>query len=239
MFALAAATFVATTWISAPYGRYERPGWGPTLQSRVGWAVMESPAVIAFAAFYVSGEHPRDAGSVALLALWMSHYLHRAFVFPLRLKEKGKRMPWSVVAMGMTFNTYNAFINARSVATDASYGPPWLLDPRFLVGAAIFAAGYAVNRWADRVLVRLRAPGETGYKIPRGGLYELVACPNYLGEAVIWCGWALASWSWAGAAFAVYTLANLAPRARSHLGWYRATFPDFPRERRAMIPWVF
>jgi protein-S-isoprenylcysteine O-methyltransferase Ste14 len=89
------------------------------------------------------------------------------------------------------------------------------------------------------VLVRLRAPGATGYAIPRGGLYELVTCPNYLGEIVIWCGWALASWSWAGVAFAVYTLANLAPRARSHQAWYRATFPDFPKARRAMIPWLF
>jgi protein-S-isoprenylcysteine O-methyltransferase Ste14 len=239
MFALAAATWIATSFVAAPYGRYERAGWGPTLPSRLGWMVMESPAVIAFAAFYSTGEHPRDLGSLALLALWMSHYLERAFIFPLTLREKGKRMPLAVVALAITFNTYNAFINARWIASTGHYGSAWLLEPRFLAGAAIFAVGYGMNRWADDVLRRLRAPGETGYKIPRGGLYELVTCPNYLGEVVIWCGWAVASWSAAGVAFAAYTVANLAPRARSHQTWYRATFPDFPKARRAMIPWLF
>jgi protein-S-isoprenylcysteine O-methyltransferase Ste14 len=239
MFALAAATWIGTTFVTAPYGRYERTGWGPTLPSWLGWMLMESPAVIAFAAFYATGAHPGDFGSIALLALWMAHYLERAFIFPLRLREKGKRMPIAIAAMAIAFNTYNAFINARWIASVGHYGSEWLLDARFLAGVAIFAVGYGVNRWADNVLVRLRAPGATGYAIPRGGLYELVTCPNYLGEIVIWCGWALASWSWAGVAFAVYTLANLAPRARSHQAWYRATFPDFPKARRAMIPWLF
>jgi steroid 5-alpha reductase family enzyme len=199
---------------------------------------MESPAVIAFAAFYATGAHPRDVGSLALLALWMTHYLQRAFIFPLKLHAKGKRMPIAVAAMAIGFNTYNAFINARWIA-DGHYGSEWLEGARFVAGVAIFAVGYGMNRWADNVLFRLRAPGETGYKVPRGGLYELVTCPNYLGEIVIWCGWAIASWSAAGAAFVAYTLANLAPRARAHQAWYRATFPDYPKARRAMIPWVF
>ncbi len=37
---------------------------------------------------------------------------------------------------------------------------------------------------------------------------------NYLGEMLEWAGWALATWSLAGSAFALFTLANLLPRAR-------------------------
>ena len=40
----------------------------------------------------------------------------------------------------------------------------------------------------------------------------------------------------AGWAFAVFTIANLAPRALTHHKWYRAQFPDYPPERRALIP---
>ena len=58
------------------------------------------------------------------------------------------------------------------------------------------------------MLFRLRSLGETGYKIPRGGLYERVSCPNYLGEMLEWIGWALAAWSLAGLAFAVFTIAK-------------------------------
>ena len=73
----------------------------------------------------------------------------------------------------------------------------------------------------------------------RGGAFELVSCPNYLGEILEWCGWALATWSWPGLAFALYTIANLAPRAVTHHRWYRETFPDYPPKRRALVPYLF
>jgi steroid 5-alpha-reductase/3-oxo-5-alpha-steroid 4-dehydrogenase 1 len=79
----------------------------------------------------------------------------------------------------------------------------------------VFVLGFTLNRRADRMLRQLRAPGETGYKIPYGGLFERVSCPNYLGEIIEWSGWALATWSLPGVSFAVWTFANLAPRAAS------------------------
>jgi protein-S-isoprenylcysteine O-methyltransferase Ste14 len=94
----------------------------------------------------------------------------------------------------------------------------------------------AANLHADSVLLRLRREG--GYGVPRGGLFRWVSCPNYLAEMVEWVGWALATWSPAGAAFATYTTANLLPRAVVHHRWYRARFPDYPPERRALIPFL-
>jgi 3-oxo-5-alpha-steroid 4-dehydrogenase 1 len=109
-------------------------------------------------------------------------------------------------------------------------------------GAAFFAIGMAINLHSDAVLFRLRRPGESGYRIPQGGLYRLVSSPNYLGEIVEWLGWAIATWSLAGLAFAVYTAAtaaNLVPRAIVHHRWYRDTFADYPVERKAIIPFRF
>ncbi len=60
-----------------------------------------------------------------------------------------------------------------------------------------------------------------------------------LGEIVQWAGWALATWSAAGLAFCSLTIANLAPRARSNQRWYRSEFPDYPHDRRALIPYLW
>ena len=78
----------------------------------------------------------------------------------------------------------------------------WLWQPAFLVGLVLYALGLILNNWADARLRALRQPGESGYRIPRGGAYQLVSCPNYLGEIIQWSGFALASFSLPGLAFA-------------------------------------
>jgi protein-S-isoprenylcysteine O-methyltransferase Ste14 len=67
-------------------------------------------------------------------------------------------------------------------------------------------------------------------------MYRWISCPNYFGEIVEWIGWAIATWSLAGLAFALWTAANLAPRAHSHHQWYRESFADYPQERKALVP---
>lgn len=237
-FALAALTFLALRFVVAPYGRHARPGWGPTLPDRLGWFLMESPALFFFAWLYARGPRAADAAPLALFGLWALHYGQRTLVYPLRLQSAGKRMPALIALLGASFNVLNASVNAPWLSALGSYPDAWLRDPRFLCGAALFLAGFAVNLDADRRLFALRKGGAGGYQVPRGGLYEVVSCPNYLGELLEWTGWAVATWSLAGLAFALYTAANLVPRALAHHAWYRATFAGYPSGRRAILPWV-
>src|SRR5262249_41560213 len=67
-FALAAGTFVGLRVVTAPYGRYQRDGWGPTVPARVGWLVMETPAAIVFAGVYATGTHRGELVPLVLLA---------------------------------------------------------------------------------------------------------------------------------------------------------------------------
>jgi 3-oxo-5-alpha-steroid 4-dehydrogenase 1 len=239
MFGLGAATFLAVSFVVAPYGRHAREGFGPVLPARVGWVVMESPAVFALLAFFWTGEAPTQPGALVLLGLWLLHYVQRTFVFPFRMRADGKTMPVVIAAMAFGFNVFNAYLIGRWLAGAGRYPLAWLWDVRFLLGAALFLTGLGINWWADAVLRGLRAPGETGYRIPRGGLYERISCPNYFGELLEWVGFALAAWSWAGFAFAVYTFANLAPRAMAHHRWYRVQFPEYPAGRKALVPFVW
>ena len=150
-------------------------------------------------------------------------------------------MPITVIIMAIVFNLGNGYLNGRYVFhfADGRYAMSWLSDPRFIVGTVLFIAGFIINRWADNTLRGLRKPGETGYKIPYGGLYEYISCPNYFGEILEWFGWAVATWSLPGLTFAIWTFANLAPRAWSHHKWYHDKFSEYPLDRKALIPGIW
>lgn len=236
--ALPAPVFLLLCVVAAPYGRHARAGWGPQLPSRLGWVLMELPAVLVFALLYlIAPGGPRtDPVSLLLVLLWETHYVHRAILFPLG-RRGGRPMPLLLAALAFAFNVVNAYLNGRWLfGLRSPFPAAWLGDPRFLVGAALFVAGLAINIHSDRILRRLRRPGETGYRIPRGGLYRFVSCPNYLGEILEWGGWALATFSLPGLSFWLWTLANLLPRARAHHRFYRSRFPDYPPQRRAVLP---
>ncbi len=233
-----AVTFLVLQFVTAPYGRHARAGWGPTVSNRLGWMVMESPAALGFLAVYALGANALAPAPLALAALWLAHYLHRAFIYPFRLRSAKKPMPASVAGMAITFNLINAYLNARWISQLGDYPSAWLFEPRFVAGALLFVAVMAVNIQSDNILFGLRRPGESAYRVPHGGGYRLVTSPNYLGELIEWAGFALASWSLSGLAFFLFTFANLVPRALSHHRWYRATFPEYPKERRAVIPWL-
>jgi protein-S-isoprenylcysteine O-methyltransferase Ste14 len=141
--------------------------------------------------------------------------------------------------MGMGFNSVNTWLIGRwQFGLGPALGTDWQLDPRFIAGCGLFFAGMAINRHSDAILRRLRAKNETGYHIPFGGLYRWVSAPNYLGELVEWTGWALLTWSPGGLAFALFTAANLVPRAVSIHRWYRREFPEYPQGRKAIFPGV-
>ena len=233
---LGVGVFIGLLFIAAPYGRHVRKGWGYTVGNKLGWVLMEAASPIVIAVCFFLGDVNRGITGILFLMLWDAHYIHRAFIYPFSLRGT-RRIPLSVVSMGFFFNVMNAYLNGRYLYTfSGGYSASWLIDPRFIVGAALFITGFIINRRADHVLRGLRQPGESGYKISNDRLFRWVSSPNYLGEITIWVGWAVATWSWPGATFAFWTIANLLPRARANHSWYKATFPDYPPERKALVP---
>jgi len=116
-------------------------------------------------------------------------------------------------------------------------------SPAALLGLAIVAAGQALQGASHVQLARLPS-GEGGagnaYVVPRGGLFDLVSCPHYFAEIVIYVGFAVLL-KGRGAVLLVlaWVVLNLVLGARAMHAWYRRKFDGYPRSRKALVPFVW
>jgi 3-oxo-5-alpha-steroid 4-dehydrogenase 1 len=237
---IALVLFPVQLRITAPYGRHTTKKWGPVMDNKLGWLVMESVSIVLFGGLFLSGDNEKTWPMWLFFGLWVGHYIYRSFIYPFRTKTKGKVIPVSIVLMAIFFNLVNGFTNGYYLGSLAEpYPVSWFWDIRFVVGIMVFFSGVYINFSSDNILLSLRKPGEKGYKIPRGGMFKYISCPNLFGEIIEWFGFAIMCWNLPALAFAVWTAANLIPRALSHHRWYRANFEDYPAERKAVIPGIF
>ncbi len=231
--------FVLLFKIKAPFGRHTAKGWGLPVSNRLAWFVMELPALIVMPAFAFAGS-PGMIGTFFVI-LWIAHYFNRSCIFPFRIHTTGKTMPLGILLMALCFNLTNGFLCGYyfgNYANYANYTADLLMRPAFIIGLLLFGGGALLNITSDNILIRLRKKNDTGYVIPTGGLFKHISCPNLLGEITEWVGFALMTMAFPCFAFAVWTIANLLPRALAHHKWYHAKFADYPKRRRALIPFL-
>ncbi|KFP27643.1 3-oxo-5-alpha-steroid 4-dehydrogenase 1, partial [Colius striatus] len=162
----------------------------------------------------------------------------RALIFPFLIRE-GKPTPFFTFVLALLFCSCNGYMQGRSLSNYAKYPPCWLKDPCFITGFIGWLIGMAINIHSDHILRNLRKPGETGYKIPRGGMFEYVSGANFFGEILEWFGFALACCTIESLAFALCTLFILGSRAKQHHQWYHEKFEDYPKDRKIVIPFVY
>lgn len=235
--------FVALQFVEAGYGVSYTPKWGATISNRLGWILMESPVFVAMAVLWWMSPRRFDVAPLVMFLIFELHYFLRSFVFPFLLRGRG-RMPWSIIAMGMLFNTLNALMQGGwifYVSSPSSYPLQWLWSWQFILGTLVFFAGMWINQHSDYIIRHLRKPGDTGHYIPHGGMFRYVSSANYFGEFVEWVGFAILTWSWAGAVFAFWTFANLAPRAAKLNARYAREFGSrfTDLKLKKIIPFIY
>jgi hypothetical protein len=229
--------FLRLSKIRAPYGRHSSLQWGPTISNKWGWFWMEVPALLIFPLITAMGPREKDLLSWILIGLWSIHYINRAFIFPFRIKTKGKKMPLFIAVSGLLFNIINGIINGYYLGFLAPKDAP-VTTIFVMSGILIFFIGFYINNKADSKLIALRN-GNSGYKIPKGWLFDKISCPNHFGEIIEWTGFAIAAWNLPAVSFAIWTFCNLAPRAANHHSWYKDHFKDYPISRKALIPYIW
>ncbi|KAM4867134.1 3-oxo-5-alpha-steroid 4-dehydrogenase 2 [Thomomys bottae] len=222
------------------YGKHssrQAPG-GTCLPARAAWFLQELPSFAVSAAFLV-----QQPGSLfgqpetMLLGLFCAHYFHRTFIYSLL--TRGRPYPAAIVFKGILFCIGNGFLQAYYLSYCAEYPEEWYTDMRFSLGIFLFLLGMGINIHSDYVLRQLRKPGEITYRIPQGGLFTYISGANFLGEIIEWMGYALATWSLPALAFAFFSLCFLGMRAFHHHRFYLKMFDDYPKSRKALIPFIF
>ena len=196
MAVIAVVVFVSLYFVDAGYGKFYNPKWGPAVNNKLGWVLMESPVFIAMLLLWLFSDRRGDLVRLAFL-----------FVFEL--------------------HDY--------------YPADWLTDPRFIAGFLVFIIGMYINIQSDDIIRNLRKEGDTKHYLPQGGMFRYVTSANYFGEFVEWIGFAILTWSWAGAVFALWTFANLGPRADHIYKRYQEEFGDQldTKKVKRIIPFIY
>lgn len=236
--AVALLVFFLLLKVTAPYGRHSNSKWGPMVSNKWGWMIMELPVLIVLGIFIYPVKSIIPIVSWLMIGFFCLHYFNRVFVFPFRLHTNGKKMPVVIVLSAVFFNIMNGFSFGYYFSHFANYTIEWLTSGYFIAGTLIFFTGMLINWKADDILIHLRKPQESGYKIPQGWLFEKISCPNLFGELVEWFGFAILCRNLPALTFFIWTAANLIPRALSHHKWYKEKFSDYPLERKAVIPFL-
>merc|ERR1719228_2476935 len=90
---------------------------------------------------------------------------------------------------------------------------------------------------AHQTFAELKKTNPTKHSVPHGGLFSLVSCPHYTMEIMMYTvvmlilgpqhRTGLLLWAWV-------TVNQVITAVMSHR-WYRETFTDYPRQRKAII----
>jgi hypothetical protein len=72
IFATAVIVFLLLFFVSAPFGKFRRKGWGPAVSAKWAWMIMEflSPALIVY--FFLTAESLSLPGIIFLTG-WLIH----------------------------------------------------------------------------------------------------------------------------------------------------------------------
>ena len=114
--ALAILIYIVLHFVKAPFGRHTSESWGPSVNNKWGWFIMELPSFLLMLFFLIAGTHSRQGYTWILFLLWLIHYFNRTFVYPIRIRPTPKRMPWMIVLNAIFFNLMNAGLNGYYLA---------------------------------------------------------------------------------------------------------------------------
>lgn len=167
------------------------------------------------------------------------------------------------IVNGFLMGAYISSPSAFSFLVSDPSSPVAFSRPSFWIGTGLWAAGFIGNVMHDEILFDIRrkalqkkaddkSDDKPHYGIPNGYLYRFISYPNYFCEWVEWAGFALAasplpnlSKGLAGFTtasppwlFFFAELFSMLPRAYRGHQWYHSKFPDYPKERKAVIPFL-
>ena len=97
---------------------------------------------------------------------------------------------------------------------------------------------FCINSQAHKIFANLKK--RSGYSVPSGDWFEYVSCPHYLAEIIIYgCFSGILGFKHQTGMFVfVWVLVNQVIAALMSHFWYQEKFENYPKGRKAIIPFV-
>ena len=111
----------------------------------------------------------------------------------------------------------------------------------FATGLILYSVGELGNLYTHLELRGLRSAEGKERGIPRGPLFQIVTCPNYMMESIAWVGVYLVSGlSWSVLIFLVVSVGQMLPWSKKKELRYRKEFGDkYKNKRYCMLPGIY
>lgn len=206
------------------------------ISSRTGMLLLYTPAFLAgFTSFFVF-----PGGGIRFLLLKSAitlHFLKRVLeVLFVHKYSGGMILDSAALISGFYFFGTASMIYNQHLTVGF---PEPLIDLKY-PGLVLVLVGLYGNFHHHILLSKLREKDDDqGYKIPRGGLFDLVICPHYLFEIIVFLGFAFISQTLLSLSTAIGVALYLAGRSYVTRKWYLTKFENFPQNVKALIPYIY
>ncbi|GMI80513.1 hypothetical protein like AT5G16010 [Hibiscus trionum] len=203
--------------------------------SRVGMFLLYTPAfLVGVASFWLFPDG--DLRFLLLKSAITIHFFKRIFEVVFIHKYSGEMALDTFIIISVSY----IFLSSSLIYTHIlnQERPEPSIDLMY-PGVVLFLIGISGNFYHHYLLSKLRTKGGKDYKIPKGGLFELVICPHYLFEILGFLGISLISQTLYSFSVTLGCAVYLGCRSYDTRRWYISKFDDFPKEIRAIIPFVF
>ncbi|KAL5733750.1 hypothetical protein ACOSQ2_033442 [Xanthoceras sorbifolium] len=207
------------------------------VSSRYGMLFIYTPSFLAgLASFWLFPDH--NLRFLLLLSALTFHFFKRIFEVIFIHKYSGGIMVDSGIVISLSYLTSTS-IMIYSQYLSQELGEP-LIDLKYL-GIVLFLLGITGNFYHHYLLSKLRkndGDDEKDYKIPKGGLFDLVVCPHYLFEILGFVGISFISQNLYALSFATGVILYLMGRSYATRKWYLSKFQAFPKHVKAIFPYL-
>ena len=211
------------------------------MNQRIAFALSDGiPGILLFTlTYFLTGTSFNGAANIVMYCLFIVHYINRAIIAPITNRYARSTVVFWIPIVNTLVNALFHYVNADYIGS-ANFCEGYYFDPRFILGIIIMVTGFIINRVADGQLICLRDNyKDNEYNIPKGPLFFFISQPNYLGEMIEWFGWVLLTWSLSGVVWFLFVASTHIPRARANHKWYKKEFDDYPKRRKALIPFIY
>ncbi|KAL7185006.1 hypothetical protein ACSBR2_027030 [Camellia fascicularis] len=204
------------------------------LSTKTGMLIAYTPALLASVASF--GIFPNEGFRFLLVNSALTIHFFKRF-FEVLFIHKYSSVMYLDVAIPISLSYFistSTMIYAQHLTLGFPEPPLDIKD----AGISMFLMGISGNLYHHYLLSKLREQGDKGYKIPKGGLFDRVICPHYLFEILGFIGISCISQTLYAFSFTLGTTIYLMGRSYATRKWYLTNFQDFPKNIKALIPFV-